>query len=249
MARTTDRVTLDVSDVMQIRTRLSQTHLARRDFGYPEPLDPGALESAVGRQDTGFGPEFKYNRPHEIAASLFYGIAMNHAFENGNKRTALVSALVTLKFNDVVLSNTTQDDLYDMATQVVAHTFPIPGDGERTVDSEVAALGAWFRARTVRVEPYVDRAVDFPELRKLLQAQGCEFAAPRRNFIKISRGSKTVKIGYPRESHTVPVQEIKRIRRILELDELGSSEFYNLDVSVDEFVHEYSEVLERLADA
>lgn len=234
---------------MQIRKRLLRTHLARRDFGHLEPLDPGALESGVRRQDTGFGEEYKYNRPHEIAASLFYGIAMNHAFENGNKRTALVSALVALKFNGVVLSETTQDDLYEMATQVVAHIFPIPDGEDRTVDVEVAALASWFRARTVRSEPYVDRAVEFPELRKILQSQGCEISSPRGNFVKITRGAQSVKVGYPREKHTVPVQEVKRIRRTLGFDDLDSSEFYNLDVSVDEFVHEYSEVLERLADS
>ncbi|MGB3481564.1 MAG: type II toxin-antitoxin system death-on-curing family toxin [Mycobacterium sp.] len=249
MTRTADRATLDVADVMQIRTRLLQTHLARRDFGQLEPLNRGALESAVARQDTGFGNEYKYTRPHEIAASLFYGIAMNHAFENGNKRTALVAALVSLKFNDVVLSNTTQDDLYDMATQVVAHTFPIPNAVDRTVDSEVAALGAWFRARTIRSEPYVDRAVEFPELRKILNSQGCEISTPNENYVIISRGAQSMKVGYPREKHTVSVRQVKRIRRSLGFDDLDSSEFYNLDVSVDEFVHEYSEVLERLADA
>lgn len=249
MARSTDRATLEVADVMQIRRRLLQTHLGRRDFGTLEPLDRGALESAVARQDTGFGSEYKYNRPHEVAASLFYGIAMNHAFENGNKRTALVSALVALKFNDVVLTDTTQDDLYNMATQIVAHTFPIAIDVERTVDTEVAALASWFRARTVRSEPYADRAVEFPELRKILQSQGCEISTPKGNYVKIVRGARSVKVGYPREKHTVPVQEVKRIRRSLGFDDLDSSEFYNVDVSVDEFVHKYSEVLERLADA
>lgn len=251
MARSTftgDRVTLDYDEVMRIRTRLLTTHLGRRDFGVLEPLDPGALESAVARQNTGYGADFKYNRPHEIAASLFYGIAMNHAFENGNKRTALVSALVALKFNDVVLTDTTQDDLYDMATEVVGHTFAI-ADDERTVDAEVSALAAWFRQRTVRPEHHGDRAIEFPELRKLLESQGCEFSSPRHNKITISRGARSVRAGYPREKHTVPVQEVKRIRRILGFDDLNSAEFYNLDVSVDQFVHDYSEVLERLADA
>ncbi|MGV0627233.1 type II toxin-antitoxin system death-on-curing family toxin [Mycolicibacter minnesotensis] len=248
MPKPPSRATLDVADVMQIRTRLRGTHLARKDFGTLEPLDRGALESAVTRQDTGFGDEFKYSRPHEIAASLFYGIAMNHAFENGNKRTALVSALVALKFNDAVLSDTTQDDLYDMVIQVVAHTFPLLSDEPRTVDGEVAALASWFGARTVRAEPYVDRAVEFPELRRLLQSQGCEISSPKGNFVEITRGAQSIKIGYPQEKHSVPVQDVTRIRRALDLNDINSSELYDLDVSVDEFVHEYSDVLERLAD-
>jgi len=58
-----------------------------------------------------------------------------------------------------------------------------------------------------------------------------------------------VKTGYPRPSFTVPVREVKRIRRALGLTDLMSEEFYDIDVNVDKFVLEYGELLAWLADA
>ncbi|WAL44881.1 type II toxin-antitoxin system death-on-curing family toxin [Rhodococcus pyridinivorans] len=252
MARTTYRGvrrTLSTEEVMQIRRRLIESTLGRLDFGGIAPLNKNALESAVARQNTGFGENMKYNRPHELAASLFYGIAMNHSFENGNKRTALVSALVSLKFNNAVLCDTSQDDLYEMATRLVAHDFPLPRDAERTPETEVAALGSWLRSRTRRPEKLGDKAINMRELRPLLEARGCTFEQPSKNFVRISREGRTIKTGYPRESFTVGIRTVKEIRKKLDLKDIDSSEFYDINFNVDNFVHEYSEVLTRLADA
>jgi death on curing protein len=60
--------------------------------------DAGLLESAMAR------PEHlaAYGEPDvaELAASYGYGIARNHPFIDGNKRTAFVAALLFLAFND-----------------------------------------------------------------------------------------------------------------------------------------------------
>ena len=60
--------------------------------------DSGLLESAMAR------PEHlaAYGKPDiaELAASYGYGIARNHPFIDGNKRTAFVAALLFLAFND-----------------------------------------------------------------------------------------------------------------------------------------------------
>lgn len=59
--------------------------------------DYGLLESALAR------PEHlaAYGKPDiaELAASYGYGIARNHPFIDGNKRTAFVAALLFLVFN------------------------------------------------------------------------------------------------------------------------------------------------------
>ena len=59
--------------------------------------DDGLLESAMAR------PEHlaAYGEPDvaELAASYGYGIARNHPFIDGNKRTAFVAALLFLAFN------------------------------------------------------------------------------------------------------------------------------------------------------
>ena len=63
--------------------------------------DNGLLESALAR------PELlaAYGKPDvaELAASYGYGIARNHPFIDGNKRTAFVAALLFLAFNSYSL--------------------------------------------------------------------------------------------------------------------------------------------------
>ncbi|MGQ4338444.1 type II toxin-antitoxin system death-on-curing family toxin [[Kitasatospora] papulosa] len=249
-----NRISLTLEEVLAIRKKLTESALGSKDFGGEQPLDENKLSSAVERQNTGMTDgrgiyRAKYERPHEKAATLFYGIAKNHAFENGNKRTALVCALVSLERNGFDLCNTTEEDLYQMATSVVAGTFPIGKAEVRESEAEVRSLSTWIRKRIQR-KSFGDHAMSFKDLRRLLIAHGCTFDAHENNFIRIRRGSLTVKTGYPRENFDVAVSEIKKIRRRLRLDKLGSSrEFYDIDNAVDNFVSEYRDLLERLADA
>lgn len=238
---------LSMADIEAIRSRLSLSELGRLDFGGPRPNNYNSLASAVGRQETSFGGRRKYERPREVAATLFYGIACNHAYENGNKRTALVSCLVSLDRNGYDLVNTSQDELFEMATQVVAHNFPIPSGLRSHADAEVMALGKWLRKRTTRRS--ADRNMEFPQLRKILEGYGCIIDSPVGNHVIIHRDSAIVKTGYPRESFTISVQEVKRIRGLLGLAAVDGGQFYNLDLAVDGFVAEHRDVLNRLADA
>lgn len=248
---TVDTLTLD--EVLTIRRRLAGTSLAGRDFGSVEPLRLDALASAVERQNTGIGDVRKYKTPEHTAAALFYGVALNHAFENGNKRTALVCMLVLLDKNRVLLVDADEDDLYEMATRVAAHEFLEEGRGDP--DTEVEGIYRWLKPRT-RTYSLGDSRLRFSELRERLQALDCEFDSPSGNFIKIRRstpgGTYTHKTGYPRHNFEVSVQEIKRIRWGLRLDELhgiDSGAFYDLEETVDGFANEYRQVLSRLADA
>lgn len=54
------------------------------------------LASALGRQAVGFGGEKKYTKDMDICATLFFGMVKNHAFSDGNKRTALLILLYQL---------------------------------------------------------------------------------------------------------------------------------------------------------
>lgn len=54
------------------------------------------LGSALGRQTVSFGGRRKYHDPIDICATLFYGLVKDHAFSDGNKRTALLTLLYQL---------------------------------------------------------------------------------------------------------------------------------------------------------
>ena len=103
------------------------------EHGGPEGVrDAGALESALARPRN----LAAYERPDAaaLAAAYAYGLARNHPFADGNKRTAWVVARVFLAINGNRLE------------------FDAP-DAVRTIESLAAGtlseseLAAWFRQR------------------------------------------------------------------------------------------------------
>lgn len=63
--------------------------------------DRGLLESAVGMPQASFGGAYMHNGHFEMAAAYAFHIAENQPFVDGNKRTALASALVFLDWHDI----------------------------------------------------------------------------------------------------------------------------------------------------
>jgi death on curing protein len=60
--------------------------------------DQGLLESALNRPKQKFSYEIKAGLA-KLAAAYAFGLAKNHPFMDGNKRTALVASIVFLKLN------------------------------------------------------------------------------------------------------------------------------------------------------
>jgi death on curing protein len=87
-------------------------------------LDAGLLASAVGRpQQTAFGEE-AYPSLFEKVAALFESLALNHAFLDGNKRTAVVAAIHMLNWNGYDL-DAWQDDVVGIAIGTVEKTMDL----------------------------------------------------------------------------------------------------------------------------
>lgn len=62
-------------------------------------LNEGALDSALAQARQGFGGEHTHAFPFGMAAAYGFHIAMNHAFRDGNKRTAFVAMVTFLRMN------------------------------------------------------------------------------------------------------------------------------------------------------
>jgi death-on-curing protein len=80
------------------RTAISIHHRQiQRHGGGHGTRDEGLLESALARPEN----LAAYGEPtvFELAASYAYGIARNHAFIDGNKRTAFVASVLFLRMN------------------------------------------------------------------------------------------------------------------------------------------------------
>jgi death on curing protein len=72
-------------------------------FGGPNGVrDPGLLESALARPQN----QFAYGQSDlaALAAAHAFGIARNHPFVDGNKRTAFATMIVFLGLNDITFS-------------------------------------------------------------------------------------------------------------------------------------------------
>lgn len=80
---------LTVADVLGMHTVLRQ-----RYGGAPAVRDPGALESALFRPQTGY-----YENIVAEAAALLESLAINHPFVDGNKRLAFAAADVFLRID------------------------------------------------------------------------------------------------------------------------------------------------------
>jgi len=67
--------------------------------------DIGLLSSAVAMPYASFSSEFLHRDIYEMAAAYAFHICQNHPFVDGNKRTALASALVFLELNGIIISD------------------------------------------------------------------------------------------------------------------------------------------------
>jgi death-on-curing protein len=62
-------------------------------------LDRGKLDASLAMPQQGLGGEYAHEFPFGMAAAYGYHLAMNHAFRDGNKRTAFAAMVVFLRMN------------------------------------------------------------------------------------------------------------------------------------------------------
>lgn len=98
----TDPVWIEVDLVHAIHDRQLAEH------GGPVGVrDPDALESALARAQNRWA--YGENDLCALAAAYAYGVARNHPFSDGNKRTAWVLARLLLALNGVKIAYSPQD--------------------------------------------------------------------------------------------------------------------------------------------
>ena len=109
-----------VADVLGMHTVLMQ-----RYGGAPGVRDPGALEAALFRPQTGY-----YNDIVAEAAALLESLAINHPFVDGNKRIAFAAADVFLRINGWRLQRAPMQihaemiEMFETGTFDIAHLDP-----------------------------------------------------------------------------------------------------------------------------
>lgn len=267
--------TLTKADIVEIHHRLVIDAADSDDpISPPGIKNEGLLESAVARQQAGFGGKLKYDDPISNAASLCYGICSNHPLHNGNKRTALVSLLCHLDKNGFTFnSRTNQDNLYSFMLKVAAHRLVNTKKLRKDIhvkhdhsDLEVEVMTEWIRKRTRKIEKG-ERLVSYSELEKILKSHDVYFENHNNNYVDVVKYVEDVKIinlfhvesvrTARKVAHipywpgrTVGRNLVKSIRKQANLtysDGVDSALFYGTETPPDEFIQRYKKVLDKLA--
>ena len=106
-----------LEDILEFHSELEESDIPVEDG----VRDMALLESAVNAPFQTFGGQDLFPSIYEKAARLLYGIANNHAFVDGNKRTAVHAMEVFLIMNRVSLDYTI-DEMEVMAIGIADNT-------------------------------------------------------------------------------------------------------------------------------
>ena len=97
----------DLADVVQIHVDQIERYGGHSGISHFR-----LLESALAMSRAAFEGEWLHRNIFEMAAAYAFHISQNHPFVDGNKRTALTSALVFLELNGVPIFDP-EGSLYD----------------------------------------------------------------------------------------------------------------------------------------
>ena len=130
----TPDIQFTVQDIYELHIQLEKTFILASGI-----RDENLLASAVNTPFQTFMGNELYPSIYDKAAQLCYGIANNHPFTDGNKRTALHSMYVYLIINGFDIM-ATQQDVENMIIDIAA------GNMTNT------ELAQWLRENTVEID-------------------------------------------------------------------------------------------------
>jgi prophage maintenance system killer protein len=238
----------DYDDVMEIHWELADLFQEDEDPISPAgPRDENLVHSACMRPHTGIGAQDKYDDEYQKLGALFHSLTQNHAFHNGNKRTALVTLLLSLYRNQRIFDYSVSDDEVYQMTITVANGGFLSVHGRIGPDEAVEKIAKWLRDNTVsrKVAPSDMKVSNFIERCEQLGCQIREYAGGHL----ISYCENSVRIGS--DTRQFPGKVARRYLSILGLtyEQTGQTfaEFQNVDDAEREELYRYMTVLRRLA--
>lgn len=262
VGRTRKFRSLTADELLQIHEALVEDFASSGDRIDP----PGArsldlVESCAIRPHTAIGDAHKYESVEMAAAALTHSIIHNHAFYNGNKRTALVAMLVFLDENDFTVT-CHEDELFRFVLKVAQHKL-VPAYWDHIADREACEIAYWIKRNSRTIEK-AERLIKWHKLRQILTSYRCTLRTAKvGNRINIEREltergllglprkrTLRIQVAYGDEGREVERDTIKHIRRELQLDDnhgIDSAVFYGDAKMPSDFIMAYRKTLRRLA--
>jgi len=255
---------LKVEQVLEIFKQLDKDYMDSDDpVSTPGLTQPKLLSSAL---ESPRQAQEKYFSPALACSATVYSLIKNHAFPNGNKRTALISLLVMLDENALQLTEeTTEEDLFSLVYRIAASELlesPIELYSN-TWEHEILEIARWIQAHSQIKRQQKMRELPWRVLRATLIEFGCTVVPKANNKVKISRQISSGSGFFARQtigSYSFTVSQdgmevdkgvIATIRGRLQLDEdhgITTAKFYSRNPTLpSEFIQRYSGLIRRLA--
>ena len=183
---------------------------------------------------------------------MFFGIALNHPFDNGNKRTALVALICLADLNGLNVT-ASEEELYRFVLDTVNHRFRPKEEMPATAatDAEVDTMAGWITQHLKRREAPSGRMIRWRELKGCLRQLGVEITTASGSQVELTKdpGLRTV-VDFDGDTKEVGRPVLKKIRSELRLtprDGCDDDVFYGDALPLDHFIAKYRGLLRRLA--
>ncbi len=252
-------------DIIKAHYILSDFFLDKGEAVRYGVLSYNMLASAVSRQYVEFGGVRKWSDPFHQMATLAFGLTKDHAFHDGNKRTALLSILLGLNLQKREL-NIPKEYLELLMVRIASNGLDAYKDFKKYKDSDdpevnfiASKLRNWSRARNTRLY-----TITFAELKTILNKFNTYLDDPSGNMINVYQdrerkglfSSKMVRqricqIGFPGWKKQIGGYDLKKLLKEAKLDAghfVDSDVFFNGATPTYELLEEYRKPLERLKD-
>lgn len=228
------------------------------------------LGSALGRQFTSLGDKLKYSKPIEICGTLFYGLIKNHAFHDGNKRTAFLILVYHLQKHGLqFIERKNKERIETLSVNLAANT--LKENYERFArfkdhdDPEVSFVIDYLERNTRKTDKRYYN-VTYNEFDSLLNKYDVKLENPHKNYIDVmqfkfpngifkvkkkQKWCKVMTIGFPGWKKKVGLKAVKEVLKKTGLNAengIDSKVFFKGFPSLSVMIEEYNEPLRRLKD-
>lgn len=226
------------------------------------------LSSAVNRQFVEYGGVKKWSTVYQKMAVLLYGLDKNHAFEDCNKRTALLSLLLHLEENKLTVT-CHKTKLEELCVRIAANELSKYKDYsyfEKFDEPEVEFIAHFLRNNTRRINKRF-YSITYQQFDTRLREFGYHFENPKGNYIDVVRDEytirllgiikkrvgpkKVIQVGFPGWKKQVNEKAAKCILKECRLtndDGVDSDVFFKGEEPLYSLIEEYKGPLKRLKD-
>ena len=230
-------------------------------------LNFSMLSSAVNRQYIEFEGHKKWTDDYHRIATLLYGLTMDHAFHDGNKRTALLCTIWGLNRINREVKEETVQYLEELVVRIASNNLGADNKYDsfrKTDDPEVNYIAEKLRNWTRRTNKIL-YTVTYEELNTRLKDYKCYLDKPDGNkiglykektksflFVPTRKTERILVVGFPGWKKQVGLGALHSILKAAELDPnhgIDSEVFFHGATPSYELLKHYRAPLARLKDS